>query len=373
MASCGDDSAATCGNGALDTGEDCDEGASNGTRGHCRADCSGIPTYVSVEGDVLPFLTEVSGKRISGATVSVLEHPEMHVVTGDDAHFRFDDVEVGSDLTLVVEAPSLKTTQTATLVVGPNGVNPFSVQVVPTGVFNAVSALVPLPIEEDKYCVIASTAVRFGGSLYVRLRQGLPGVNVTLEPAAPAESGPLYFNEAVVPDPEQDGTSIDGGVLYYRVPPGDYVMSAAKVGHVFGTVRLKCRAGVIVNAGPALGLLADEVDPDFAAGTDRPADARSASTDAMCEATAACVNAASGKGTYPEATLSSCKAMFRNVWAEVDADCDAESGVGAAARAVYDCRSVDCDVTLGGDDACATEETSFRAAEDVYGACVVAK
>ena len=75
---------ASCGDGALDASESCDEGSANGTPGHCKADCSGVPAQVSVEGDVLAFLTEVPGPRIDGATVSVVERPEISVVTGPD-------------------------------------------------------------------------------------------------------------------------------------------------------------------------------------------------------------------------------------------------------------------------------------------------
>jgi hypothetical protein len=219
-----------CGDLRVDAPEVCDEGDQNGLPGHCSADCSTEPAIVAVEGDVLAFLTEVEGPRIAGATVSILEHPEMRVTTGADAHFRFEGLLEGTDVTLLVEHPDIKTTQTATVTLGPQGIPAFSIQVVPVTIFNALSALVPMPVEEDKYCVIASTVARMGGSLYVRLRQGAPDVQVSLEPAVPAESGPIYFDEDVLPAIGQGATSIDGGVLFYRVPPGDYVMSASRAG-----------------------------------------------------------------------------------------------------------------------------------------------
>lgn len=331
------------------------------------------PKLVSIEGDVLAFLTEVPGPRIVGATVSILEHPEMRVTTGDDAHFRFDGLEAGTDVTLVVEHPDLKTTQTATITLGDGGIDPFSVQVVPNAIFNAVSLLVPLPVEEDKYCVIASTVARLGGSLYVHLRQGMPGVSVTLDPPVAVESGPLYFNEAVLPDAKQPATSTDGGVLFYRVPPGDYTLRAHKDGAVFNQVRLQCRAGVVVNAGPPMGILANVASPDYAAGRDRPADEGSAATDALCEATRTCVNEAAGVVNYPDATLASCKAMFRNVWASIDETCDPSRALRDAARAVYTCRTASCALALGHDEACAAEEVTFRDAEATYGACVASR
>jgi hypothetical protein len=334
--------------------------------------CAPRPPLVSIEGDVLAFLTEVPGPRIAGAKVTILEHPEMSVVTGADAHFRFDGLEQGTDVTLVVEHPNLKPTQSSTITLGPNGVNPFTVQVVPVPLFKALAAIVPLPPEEDKYCAIASTVARFGGSLFVQLRQGIPGASVTLTPAVLPESGPLYFDEDVLPDATQTSTSIDGGVLFYRVPPGDYVLRATRPGAAFAEVKLTCRAGFVVNAGPPFGPLANTLHPDYAAGKDRPADADSMISDALCDATAACVNAKNADH-YPPATVASCKAQFRNVWASVDAACDATAKLRDAARAVYTCRAKSCDLTLGDDAVCATEEAAFRAAEETYGACYAAK
>ncbi len=333
------------------------------------------PALVSVDGDVLAFLSEVNGDRVAGAKVTILERPGLQVVTGSDAHFRFDGLPQGSDITLVVEHPEFKTTQTATIQLGPNGVTAFSVQIVPHAIFSALSNLIPLPPEEDKYCVIATTVARMGGSLYVRLRQGAPDVEVSLSPAAPAESGPIYFNEAVLPTVGQPATSSDGGALYYRVPPGDYVMSASRADTVFNQVRFQCRAGFVVNAGPPLGLLANVPEPDRGAGKQRPADEYRAATDALCEATASCVNEAAGLAPgaplrYPPVTVSSCKAMFADTWAFVDQACDPDAALRDAAKALYTCRARSCDLTLGGDEACVAEEAAFSDAQASYGACM---
>lgn len=328
------------------------------------------PAVASVEGDVLAFLDEVGGERVSGATVTVLEHPEMQVVTGEDAHFRFDGLKVGSDVTLVVEHPNFKPTQTATLKLGPHGIHPFSVQIVSKGIFTALSTLVPEPVDEADHCVIATTVARMGGSLYVHLRQGMPDVQVSLSPAIPASSGPIYFDEDVLPAVGQPATSKDGGVLFYNVPPGDYMMSASRDANVFNQVRFQCRAGMIVNAGPPNGLLANVPEPDRGAGKERPADEYSAATDTLCEMTAQCVNDDAGAIHYPDVTVTSCKAMFADTWAFVDETCDGDHALRDAAKALYTCRAESCDVALGGDDVCVSEEAAFSAAQDAYGACL---
>ena len=161
-------------------------------------DDEGPAQLASVEGDVLAFLTEVSGPRVIGATVSVLGRPELTSVTGDDAHFRFDGLEVGSRVTLVVEHPDFMPTRTATLTLGPDGIEPFPVQIVPTALFEALAAITSVDPELDRFCVVATTAARMGGSLYTSMRQGMPGATATTTPALEAESGPLSYPPAMV-------------------------------------------------------------------------------------------------------------------------------------------------------------------------------
>lgn len=324
---------------------------------------------VRVEGDVLPFTTEVAGVRVQGAKVSILEHPELTFTTGADAHFAFDGLEEGEAITLTVEHPDYKPTQTNTVTLGPDGLNPFPVQVVSTQLFELLAALMPKNPQEDHFCAIATTAARLGGGLYTALRQGIPGATVTLTPAARDDSGPFYFTEAVLPSASQPSTSIDGGLLYYRVPPGTYVMRASRAGTVFNEVTFQCRVGWVVNAGPPMGVSAHVVHPNFGAGAHQGDDAFTAATDTLCLKTAACVKEREGEDRYAPANLASCKAHFRNMWAQLDAPCAEQTGVKARAKAVFDCRAASCADTLG-EDVCPAEETAFRAAEDAYGTCV---
>ena len=362
VAGCGDDLEAN-----PDAGDADDDGGEEGPDAGVDA---GPVELASVEGDVLAFLTEVSGPRVVGATVSVLERPELTMVTGDDAHFRFDGLEVGSRVTLVVEHPDFMPTRSATLTLGPDGIEPFPVQIVSTTLFQALASIVSVDPELDRFCVVATTAARMGGSLYAYMRQGMPGVTATTSPALEAESGPLYFSEAVIPDPGQTATSVDGGAVFVRVPPGDYTMTGSKEGTVWNTVELECVPGTVVNAGPPLGLLANVVAPDHGAGHGLADSDDTAASDALCEANAACVNQREGEGSYPPTMVESCKASFRNTWAFVDERCDEGRVLRDAARAFMVCRTASCEQTLGGDDVCVDEEAAFREAEATYGACL---
>ncbi|MFO0592169.1 MAG: hypothetical protein U0441_31790, partial [Polyangiaceae bacterium] len=110
------------------------------------------------------------------------------------------------------------------------------------------------------------------------------------------------------------------------------------------------------------------VSPDPSGGAAYVDDAYSASTGALCEKTAECVNANSA-GDYPPATVESCKAMFRNALSFVDPACDADEAFRGAWKALFDCRATSCDLALGGDAACVDEDAAFVAAMETYGAC----
>src|SRR5690242_6893333 len=45
-----------------------------------------------------------------------------------------------------------------------------------------------------------------------------------------------------------NATSLDGGVTFLNVPPGDYILEAKKDGMTFSKVAITARKGVVVNA-----------------------------------------------------------------------------------------------------------------------------
>jgi len=60
-----------------------------------------------------------------------------------------------------------------------------------------------------------------------RLPHGDPGALAISNPQAGI--GPVYFNEAVAPDPACTRTSVDGGVVWFNVAAGQYLVTAQKV------------------------------------------------------------------------------------------------------------------------------------------------
>ena len=210
---------------------------------------------VTVSGDVLPFHLVPTG-RLAGATVSVLEHPEMQVVTGTDGHFRFDGLEEGSEVTLVMSHPDYHPIQTGTIVLGPSGAERVTFQAVLYGIYATLAALLQVTPDEEHACQMVTTLTRVGKSMYDFGAHGEDRAVVQLGPPLPAEHGPIYFNSAVLPDRSLHESSDDGGVLFIQVPPGEYVWSATKPGAAFSRVKMKCRPGFLVNASPPWGLQA---------------------------------------------------------------------------------------------------------------------
>lgn len=235
--------------GSSDAGSSGDTGVLT-TGDECKDDC---PRVATVEGDAIPFDGGPDG-RIAGATVSILEFPGIQVVTAADGHFKFEDLPVGADITLVMDHPDYHPIQTGTHVLPDAGLQRLTFQAVTPTIYAALAAIVQITPDEARYCQIVTTVTRVGKSIYDAGAHGEAGVVVTLDPPLPAEQGPVYFNAQVIPDRSLTESSEDGGVLFTQVPPGEYTWTGAKAGATFRPIRMKCRPGVLVNASPPWGL-----------------------------------------------------------------------------------------------------------------------
>ncbi len=82
-----------------------------------------------------------------------------------------------------------------------------------------------------------------------RLPHGDPGATVVLSPVPvlPVTVGPLYFNEAVQPDPLYTSTSVDGGVTWLNVPLGTHTATAEKVRVTYETVTFRVTKADVSN------------------------------------------------------------------------------------------------------------------------------
>lgn len=197
-----------------------------------------------------------SGQSVAGATVSVAEAPEYSATVAADGTFALD-VPSGAPISLVVQQPGFHPTQTATLALGAAGLDQVGFQVPTDNLFDLMALFVAF-VPDPERCQIATTVSRLGTEPYGGSALGEPGVVVTIEPPLPPEAGPIYFqylsDTNIYPDVTLTETSIDGGVLFVNVPPGEYTLRASKVGKSFSTATIRCRAGLLVNAAPPRGL-----------------------------------------------------------------------------------------------------------------------
>jgi hypothetical protein len=208
---------------------------------------------VSVSGHAIPFIGGPDG-RIEDARIAILEHPEREVTTSADGAFLFDGLEEGSEVTLTMDALGYHPIQTGTIRLGAAGATRVTFQAPTFEIYAALAALLQVTPDEANRCQMVTTVTRVGKSVYDPGAHGEAGVTVTTAPALPAEHGPIYFNELVLPDRSLVETSEDGGALHIQVPPGEYVWTAHKPGVLISRIKQKCRAGFLVNASPPWGL-----------------------------------------------------------------------------------------------------------------------
>ncbi len=209
------------------------------------------PVTVSATGNVFVF---PFGENLAEANITILEVPGESCITDEDGGFRFDGLEQGSDVTFVMNHPLHPRAQTATFTLGREDLKEVTFQVPGFLIYNLLAFILEEQPEEDK-CQIVSTVTEKGKSLYNAWpRHGIEGATVHSSPELPESRGPVYFNDFVLPDRSRKETSVDGGVIFVNVPPGDYRLTATKEGHSFSAARIKCTPGTLVNASPPWGL-----------------------------------------------------------------------------------------------------------------------
>jgi hypothetical protein len=256
------------------------------------AACSSSDETATVSVGGIAWSFELPGTpygRIAGATVSVLEQPELTTTTNEDGEFTVAGIPVGSQATFVLEHEDHPLTYTKTLTIPDSDIEDLTFQIPTNTLFGLIEfGLVGAGVIEGvdaSTCQIVSTFTRYGKTIGDDGAHGEAGAVLTVAPANNAEYGPVYFNDEVLPDPSRSYSSIDGGVLLLNVDPGDYTLSAACVENPsdlyddflaeyppekypdedlrcqtedveFEPVLMKCRPGVFLNASPSYGLQA---------------------------------------------------------------------------------------------------------------------
>lgn len=218
--------------------------------------------------------------RIDAATISILEMPELETTSDENGVFTIEGIPVGAEATLVLEHENHPLTYTKTHTVPDSDLDDLTFQIPTNGLFLLIEAGLMVETDPAK-CQMVSTFTRVGKTIGNPGAHGEPGAIVSVAPMNNASEGPIYFNDDVLPDRSRSYSSLDGGVLFLNVDPGDYTLSARCVEDPtdllaeyppedntgeslrcqteeveFKSILMKCRPGVFLNASPSYGLQA---------------------------------------------------------------------------------------------------------------------
>jgi hypothetical protein len=180
---------------------------------------------------------------VAGARVWIAEAPitrRLGIRTGADGTWRVLVVKlrgVPLRVSFVYELDGYPTTKSQLFEIGAGGITDLAVQFPTAAYYSAakgqieqqIGALIGAPYSLRN--VLVTTVGKSWASMYsTELPHGDPGVQVAMSPAAPFPTslGPVYFNEAVAPDPTLGATSVDGGVMFGNLAAGRYVVTASK-------------------------------------------------------------------------------------------------------------------------------------------------
>jgi hypothetical protein len=202
---------------------------------------------------------------LPGATISLAEWPEVTAVTDSDGQYTLRGVPAGVPVTPRVELAGHAVGHQQTLTLTAD-LEQLYFQVVPNDLYELISGLLEqegLPVDPDACQVVttitdpSAAAAPDWDAFLARGDAGLvPGATAQIAPAAGTR---IYFNELVMPDPDEPVATSDGGVLWLNVAPGAaYTLTARDPDgrYTFPEVEVTCEPERFVNASPPFGLTA---------------------------------------------------------------------------------------------------------------------
>ena len=207
---------------------------------------------------------------LSDATITILETGQQ-IKTDKAGHFGPFDYPIGKPITLIFEKWNYKTTQSATIIVPPEGLTgPYdniTFQVPSIETYYLLASIVGAKIDEES-CHLTTTITAYHKTME-DVPQGEPNANIILFPYVNEipfyfdifKSGPLKGKtNPFTRDLTQ--TSEDGGVALFNLPASElpYTISAAKAGIIFTQATFICRKGMFINISPPRGPMAQKIE-----------------------------------------------------------------------------------------------------------------
>jgi hypothetical protein len=201
-----------------------------------------------------PFQSTVAGVRVSVAEAPITRLLNLRSDASGKWGFKALKLK-GAPLrvSFVYELAGYTTTKSQQLEIGDGGITDLAVQFPTEAYFSAakgqieqqIGALIGAPYTLAN--VLVTTVGKSWASMYSPdLPHGDPGATVAISPAVPFPTslGPVYFNEAVAPDPSLTATSVDGGVLFGNLANGSYVVSASKAPFSYAALTFVVQDGI---------------------------------------------------------------------------------------------------------------------------------
>ena len=220
-------------------------------------------TAVAADGTVTMSGTAYEFNRVhtllAGATIHVLEDDALTTTVADDGTYSLE-VPDHAQVTPYITDDGYATIYLQTFSTDGQDLANVNFQTPTLGVRTLLAMVLGIDTDEAGYptqCAVVTTVstkqvrgvtfdqfIRWGA-------HGVAGVQATITPEAGQRT---YFNENVVPDASVTETSVDGGVVWSELPPGDYTLSAQGAGSQWPDVHVTCANGRIINANPPWGL-----------------------------------------------------------------------------------------------------------------------
>ena len=234
------------------------------------AEAGAAPT-VTIQGNAYAFIFAGNESRLEGAKIGVAEIPDLTTTAGPNGAYA---LEVPDDRTITpyAEIDGYYTTHLQTFHTSGRDLKQVNFQMPELGTYSLLAAVVQAEQDDEgklSKCGIVSTFFERQGRSFADFddfHDFRPhGVIGSTAVAIPAAGRQLYFNDAVIPDPAQESSSRDGGVLWLDVESGVYEIEGRSGTTRHSSFVATCEPGRLVNANPPWGLYElagnEEVNP----------------------------------------------------------------------------------------------------------------